>query len=51
MDDGSVMDIYPTPGLPTTWFIDADGRIVGKQLGEMSEAELVDRIAAVLENR
>ena len=48
IDDGSVIDAYPTRGLPTTWFIDRSGMIVGQRFGEMSEAELTDRVTELL---
>jgi hypothetical protein len=48
IDDGSVMAAYSTPGLPTTWFIDRDGLVVGQRFGEISEAELVDRVEMLL---
>ena len=48
IDDGSVIDAYPTVGLPTTWFIDRNGMIVGQRFGEMTEAELTDRVEKLL---
>lgn len=44
MDDGSVIAAYSTVGLPTTWFIDRTGVVVGKQLGGMTSAELSNRV-------
>jgi thiol-disulfide isomerase/thioredoxin len=40
IDDGQVLDDYPVTGLPTTWFIDEDGTIVGQVIGEMNEPEI-----------
>lgn len=48
IDDGSVIGAYSTPGLPTTWFIDRDGMVVGRRFGEISEAELADRVEKLL---
>lgn len=41
---GDVARRYGVQGLPTTFFIDADGRIVGRKLGGMSAAQLLETI-------
>ena len=38
--DGQILERYPIVGLPTTWFIAADGTIAGVQPGEVDEQEL-----------
>ncbi len=38
--DGAVGDRYGVYGLPTTVLVDADGRIVGRYLGEMTDKTL-----------
>lgn len=48
IDDGTVMDAYPTVGLPTTWFIDRDGMIVGQRFGEMTADELTSHVVGLL---
>ncbi len=42
--DGSVARLFALFGLPSTVFISADGRVVGKRTGEMSESDLEDEI-------
>lgn len=46
--DGAVGDRYGIYGLPTTVFVDAGGRIVGRYLGEMKGGTL-DRLLAELD--
>lgn len=46
--DGTIGDRYGIYGLPTTVFVDARGRIVGRYLGEMKGGTL-DRLLAQLE--
>ena len=40
IDDGPLGSAYGVPGLPATFFIDAEGRVVGRILGEATEATL-----------
>lgn len=40
IDDGPIGSAYGVPGLPATFFIDAEGRVVGRILGEATEATL-----------
>ncbi len=47
--DGAIGDRYGIFGLPTTVFVDATGRIVGRYLGEMKGGTL-DRYLQELEN-
>ncbi len=49
LDDGTVATAYPTPGLPTTYFIDRDGMIVGQRFGEMTTAELTSHISQLVD--
>ncbi|MGI8518006.1 MAG: TlpA family protein disulfide reductase [Acidimicrobiia bacterium] len=41
--DGEILELYPILGLPTTWFIAADGRIATIRAGLVEQAEL-DRL-------
>lgn len=47
--DGTVLLKLAKKGLPVTVFVAPDGRIVSLKLGELSEAELDDRIDQLLE--
>ena len=47
--DGEVGKQYALYGLPTTIFVAADGTIVGRRLGEMSDAELRDLIMSAFD--
>ena len=38
--DGAIGEAYKVPGLPATFLIDAQGRIVDRVLGEVTEASL-----------
>ncbi|MGA0123111.1 MAG: TlpA family protein disulfide reductase [Gaiellales bacterium] len=40
IDDGPIGSAWGVPGLPATFFIDADGQVVGRILGEATEATL-----------
>jgi len=40
IDDGPIGSAFGVPGLPATFFIDAEGRVVGRILGEATEATL-----------
>lgn len=40
IDDGPIGSAYRVPGLPATFFIDAEGRVVGRILGEATAATL-----------
>ena len=41
--DGEILEVYPILGLPTTWFIAADGRLADIQAGLVDEEKL-DRL-------
>lgn len=45
--DGKVATSYGLFGMPTTLFISADGRLLDKHTGELSEAKLNERIASL----
>ncbi|MBA3430536.1 MAG: TlpA family protein disulfide reductase [Actinobacteria bacterium] len=38
--DGDILNLYPILGLPTTWFITADGRIASIRAGLLDQEEL-----------
>jgi cytochrome c biogenesis protein CcmG/thiol:disulfide interchange protein DsbE len=38
--DGAIAELYPTLGLPTTWFITADGMVAARWVGELQEDSL-----------
>lgn len=40
IDDGPIGSAWGVPGLPATFFIDAQGEVVGRILGEATEATL-----------
>ncbi|MGH8957326.1 MAG: TlpA family protein disulfide reductase [Acidimicrobiia bacterium] len=42
--DGEILDLYPIIGLPTTWFISADGRIAAIRAGQVDQEELEELI-------
>jgi DsbE subfamily thiol:disulfide oxidoreductase len=44
VDDGPIGAAYEVPGLPATYLIDAQGRIVERLLGEVTEEQLEERI-------
>ena len=45
--DGEVASHYRVPGMPTTYFIDADGVIRGFKAGEVHEEQLVELLATI----
>ena len=45
--DGSIGEAYAVPGLPATFLIDAQGRIVDRLLGEVTEASLDAHLKAL----
>ena len=45
--DGRIGEAYGIPGLPATFLIDAEGRIVDRILGEVTEATLDERAKAL----
>ncbi len=47
VDDGPIGAAWKVPGLPATFFIDADGQVVDRGLGEVSEQLLVERTAGL----
>lgn len=47
-DDGVLVELYPTLGLPTTWFITSEGTIAARWTGELDEARLVALIEEYL---
>jgi cytochrome c biogenesis protein CcmG/thiol:disulfide interchange protein DsbE len=38
--DGAILNLYPILGLPTTWFISADGRIANIRAGLLDQDEI-----------
>ena len=38
--EGEILELYPILGLPTTWFITADGRIATIRAGQLDQDEL-----------
>ena len=38
--EGKILELYPILGLPTTWFITADGRIASIRAGQLNQDEL-----------
>jgi peroxiredoxin len=38
--EGKILEQYPILGLPTTWFITADGRIAVVRAGQLNQEEL-----------
>jgi thiol-disulfide isomerase/thioredoxin len=46
--DGSTAAAYAVTGYPTTYFLDAAGRIVALQIGAMSEAQLAEHLDQLL---
>ena len=38
--EGKILELYPILGLPTTWFITADGRIASIRAGQLDQDEL-----------
>lgn len=45
--DGSLAGLTGSPGLPTTLFFDAKGRLVDRRLGELSPATLAQRLKMI----
>ena len=45
--EGKVATAYGLLGMPTTLFISADGRLLDKHFGELSEAKLDERISTL----
>jgi thiol:disulfide interchange protein len=44
IDDGPIGAAYEVPGLPATYLINAQGRIVERLLGEVTEASLEEQL-------
>lgn len=44
-EDGALLKELAAPGLPVTLAVDADGRIIDRQIGQMSEARLGELVA------
>ena len=44
--DGSTFDAYRTSGVPTTYLLDAEGKVAGSGVGEPEGAKLVGTLAA-----
>lgn len=44
-DDGILVELYPTLGLPTTWFITSDGMVAARWTGQLDEDLVEDLIA------
>lgn len=47
--DGALLDALGVPGLPVTLAVDASGRIVAKQIGQMDASELASLMDALME--
>ncbi|MFM9123855.1 MAG: TlpA family protein disulfide reductase [Actinomycetota bacterium] len=47
IDDGPIGSAFAVPGLPATFFIDAEGQVVGRILGEATEATLAQGAQAL----
>ena len=47
VDDGPIGAAYEVPGLPATYLIDAQGRIVERLLGEVTEATLNEQLTVL----
>lgn len=45
---GEVMQLYQVRGLPTTWFIDREGRIVARHAGLLTQSLLEKYLAEIL---
>lgn len=45
--DGALLRAYHSPGLPTTLFIGADGRLASVHVGELSRATLAQQLASL----
>ena len=48
LDDGSIASAYKVNGIPATFFIDGDGRVVDTWIGAISEENLTTRIEKLL---
>ncbi len=48
VDDGTLRDAYQLDGLPVHVFIDADGVVHAIRIGELTKAEMVHNIRAIL---
>ena len=46
-EDGALLKELAAPGLPVTLAVDADGRIIDRQIGQMSGARLDELVAAL----
>lgn len=44
VDDGPLGAAWKVPGLPATFYIDADGKVVDRSLGEVTAQQLEDRV-------
>lgn len=49
--DGTVLEAFQVRGLPTTIFLNADGVIVGRHLGGLTETSLQEYLDTLLKNR
>lgn len=49
IDDGPIGNAYQVPGLPATYLIDAQGQIVDRILGEVTEAVLTAHVEQLLQ--
>jgi thiol-disulfide isomerase/thioredoxin len=45
--DASVNQLYRVQGLPTTFFVDRDGRIRSMQIGSLSEKQLINHLQEI----
>jgi thiol-disulfide isomerase/thioredoxin len=44
-DDGTLLKELAVPGLPVTLAVDADGRIIDRQIGQLTESRLAELVA------
>uniref|UniRef100_E6Q7X3 Putative Peroxiredoxin n=1 Tax=mine drainage metagenome TaxID=410659 RepID=E6Q7X3_9ZZZZ len=51
VDDGTLRDAYQLNGLPVHVFIDADGTVHAIRIGELTKAEMVRNIRAILPSK
>ena len=49
-EDGKVGDLYGVSGLPTSFFVRADGSLQGGYIGQMNEAILTGHLGAIATN-
>ncbi len=47
VDDGPLGATWKVPGLPATFYIDADGQVIDRSLGEVTAQQLEDRVPAL----